>query len=73
MEKVNQPGKYKDGSFITLSGKVTLRDTKKPFTEKPLLMMLMAADSSRSMQMATTDKLGNFRLDSMLLFGKASL
>ena len=44
-QKVNQPGKYKDGSFITLSGKVTLRDTKKPFTEKPLLMMLMAADS----------------------------
>lgn len=72
-QKVNQPGKYKDGSFITLSGKVTLRDTKKPFTEKPLLMMLMAADSSRSMQMATTDKLGNFRLDSMLLFGKSRI
>lgn len=72
-QKAARPGNYKDGSFITLSGKVTLRDTKKPFAEKPLLMMLMAADSSRSMQMTITDKQGYFRLDSILLFGKSRI
>ncbi|MEI2739895.1 MAG: hypothetical protein V9F01_14070 [Chitinophagaceae bacterium] len=72
-QKAARPGSYKDGSFITLSGKVTLRDTKKPFVEKPLLMMLMAADSTRSMQMTTTDKQGYFRLDSILLFGKSRI
>ena len=64
---------YKDGSYITLSGKVTLRDSRKPFAEKPLLLMLIAADSTRSMQMVTTDSQGNFRLDSMLFFGKSRI
>lgn len=64
---------YKDASFITLSGKVALRDTKKPFAEKPLLLMLITADSTRRIQMISTDKQGNFRLDSMLFFGKSRL
>ncbi len=72
-QKITPTNRYKDGSFITLAGKATLRDTKKPFAEKPLLMMLMAADSSRSMQMTSTDRLGNFRLDSILLFGKSRI
>jgi hypothetical protein len=72
-QKATFPGNYRDGSFITLSGKVTLRETKKPFAEKSLLVMLVAADSSRSMQMTATDKLGNFRLDSILLFGKSTI
>lgn len=64
---------YKDGSYITLSGKVTLRDTKKPFAEKPLLLLLITADSTRSMQMLSTDKQGYFRLDSMLFFGNSRI
>lgn len=63
----------KDGSYITISGKVTLRDTRKPFAEKPVLLMLIAADSTRSMQMITTDKQGYFSLDSMLFFGKSRI
>ncbi len=64
---------YKDPSYITLTGKVTLRDSKKPFAEKPLLLMLITADSTRRIQMINTDKQGNFRLDSMLFFGRSSL
>jgi len=55
-QKVNRAPVYKDAAYITLSGKVTLRDTKQPFAEKPLLMMLITEDSSRSMQMLRTDK-----------------
>ena len=72
-QKTVQTNSYKDGSYITLSGKISLRDSKKPFAEKPLLLMLTTADSSRSIQMTTTDKQGNFRLDSMLFFGKSRI
>ncbi|MEO7983057.1 MAG: hypothetical protein ABI688_03140 [Bacteroidota bacterium] len=64
---------FKDPSFITLSGKVNLRDTRKPFAEKPLLLMLITADSTRRMQMINTDRQGNFRLDSMLFFGQSRI
>jgi hypothetical protein len=63
----------KDPSFITLTGKATLRGTKKPFDEKPLLMMIINADSSKSVQVVTTDKKGDFRLDSLILYGKAKI
>jgi len=61
----------KDLSYITLAGKVTLRDVKKPFAEKPLLLLIINADSTQSMQLVSTDKQGQFRLDSMLFFGTA--
>lgn len=64
---------YKDPAYITLSGKATLRDAKKPFAEKPLLLMLITADSTRRIQMTNTDKQGFFRVDSMLFFGKSRL
>ncbi len=70
-QKATQVNIYKDPSYITLSGKIALRDTKKPFAEKPLLLMLITADSTRSIQMISTDKQGSFRLDSMLFFGKS--
>jgi hypothetical protein len=63
----------RDPSFITLTGKVTLRDSKKPFDEKSLLMMILNADSSKSVQLVTTDKKGNFRLDSLILYGKSRI
>lgn len=72
-QKATASNAFKDPSFITLSGKVTLRDSKKPFAEKPLLLMLVTADSTRSMQMTNTDNQGNFRLDSMLFFGKSRI
>jgi hypothetical protein len=63
----------KDPSFITLTGRAVLRGTKKPFDEKPLLMMIINADSSKSAQIITTDKKGDFRLDSLIVYGKAKL
>ena len=73
LQKTSQEIPYKDWSFITISGKITLRESKRPFAEKPLMLMLITADSTKSMQMINTDKQGNFRLDSMLFFGKSSI
>ena len=72
-QKSSQVNTYKDASYITLAGKITLRDTKKPFAEKPLLLMLITPDSTKTIQMISTDKLGNFKLDSMLFFGKSQI
>ena len=72
-QKSSHENKYKDASYITLAGKITLRDTKKPFAEKPLLLMLITSDSTRRIQMISTGKLGNFRLDSMLFFGRSQI
>jgi hypothetical protein len=73
LQKKAETSLYKDPAYITLSGKITLRDTKKPFAEKPLLLMLITADSTRTIQMTSTDKQGLFRVDSMLFFGKSRL
>lgn len=72
-QKTTQPNLLNDPSFITLSGKITLRDTRKPLEEKPILIMLITEDSTRRVQMTTTDKQGNFRIDSMLFFGKSRI
>ncbi len=64
---------YKDPAYITLSGKASLRDVKKPFAEKRLVVFVSAGDSARNVQMINTDKLGRFRLDSLLFFGKARI
>lgn len=71
--KLSRPLPFKDLSYITLEGKVNLRDGKKAFAEKPMVLMLITADSSRNIQMIHTDKLGQFRLDSMLFFGRSKL
>jgi hypothetical protein len=65
--------KYKDPGFITLSGRVNIEGTKKPFADKDMMVFIVAADSSRSMQLVRTDADGNYKLDSLLFFGKASV
>ena len=72
-EKLAKVNPYSDGSYITFSGKILLRDSKKSFAEKALLLMLITADSTRRMQMISTDKQGEFRLDSMLFFGNSRI
>ncbi len=64
---------YKDGAYITLKGRVNIRDTKKPFAEKELLLLMIAADSSRSMQMVRTNKEGEFKLDSLVFYGNTRI
>ena len=66
--------RYKDPGFITITGKITLRDTKKPLPEKELVVMVSSFDSLRnSIQMMMTDKEGRFRLDSLIFYEKASI
>ncbi len=64
---------YKDPAFASLSGRVTLQGTDKPFAEKDLLIYILSADSSKTMQLVRTDKNGNYKLDSLLFFGKSDI
>ncbi len=69
-QKSKEPVLHKDPAFITLAGKITLRDTKKAFDSKPLMMMMITEDSTRRVQMINTDRDGKFNIDSLLFFGK---
>jgi hypothetical protein len=72
-QEAGKSPEIKDPSFITLTGRATFRDSKKPFDNKPLLLLIINADSTRSAQITITDKKGNFRIDSLILFGKARI
>ncbi len=65
------PATYKDPAFVSLSGQVSLEGTKKPFSERDLLLYIVAADSSRNMKLTKTDKNGYYKVDSLLFFDKA--
>ena len=64
---------YKDPAFITLSGKINIRDTKKPFADKPFVFFIVGTDSSRSMQMASTNGQGYFKVDSLVFFNRSRI
>lgn len=69
-ELVKAPAiKYKDPAYITLTGKVKIRGSSKPFADKQLFVWMITPDSTRTVQMVRTDKQGIFRLDSMLFYG----
>jgi hypothetical protein len=65
--------KYKDLSYISLSGRANLMDSKKGFAEKELLIAINNADSTSTVELVTTDKQGHFRLDSMFFWGNTRL
>lgn len=65
--------KYKDLSYIAIAGKANLLDSKKPFSEKELLITIKNADSVSTFHLTSTDAQGNFRLDSMFFWGKPRL
>jgi hypothetical protein len=72
--KDSLPGnKYADAGYITLTGKINLQGTKKPFGDKELLTLTVQSDSSKNMQMLHTNAEGQFRLDSMLFYGNVSI
>jgi hypothetical protein len=64
---------YKDKKYITLAGKANLQGTKKPFTDKQLLLFIIGANKKRTTQFLQTDSEGNFVLDSMIFFDKTRL
>ncbi|MBK8952382.1 MAG: hypothetical protein IPM85_08990 [Chitinophagaceae bacterium] len=64
-----------DKSFITLSGRIFLKGTKKPFADKQVLLMItgLAGSKERSASLLSTDKEGRFSADSLLFFGRCRL
>jgi hypothetical protein len=65
--------RYKDPKFISLSGRVTLEGTKKPFANNDMLLFILGGDSSRNMQMIKTDANGYYEADSVLFFGNSRI
>ncbi len=61
---------HKDPGFISLSGKATIAGSGRSFADRDLLVWV-ATDSGRSLQMVKTDAEGRFKMDSMIFFNKA--
>jgi hypothetical protein len=66
--------RYRDPGYITITGKVNIRDTKKPLSQKELFLLLISMEDSlnSSMEFMGTDDQGKFRLDSLIFFGKTN-
>lgn len=66
------PLRYHDPGYITITGKVNIRDTKKPLSQKELFLLISSLEDSlnTSIQFMQTDDHGKFRLDSLIFFGK---
>ena len=64
--------RYQDPGFITITGKVNIRDTKKPLFQKELFLLQVPMEDSlnSSVQFMQTDEHGKFRIDSLVFFGK---
>ncbi len=65
--------RFKNPGFITVNGKITLRGVKKPFADKDLVLFVSPQGAVRFSTFIHTDSSGNFRVDSLLFFGKSRL
>ncbi len=63
----------KDKGYITVDGHLYIKDTKKPFANKPFVIFVYTPDSSRIIRMSATDARGHFKIDSLLFFDRARL
>jgi hypothetical protein len=73
--KAKQPKQFTDAGFISIAGKASIRDTKRPVGDKQLMFMQKSLQDSlqaSSMQMAATNDRGEFRLDSLIFYGKTA-
>ncbi|GAB3022080.1 Plug domain-containing protein [Niabella terrae] len=64
---------YTDPGYISLSGKVNVRDSRKSFADRELLVWVATADSGQSLQLLKTDAEGRFSMDSVVFFDKARI
>lgn len=71
-ENINQNQKKQNG-FITLKGKALIRDTKRPFADHALMVMIYDASKNRITQLTKTDSRGNFQIDSLVFYGRNRL
>lgn len=67
------PPAYSDPGYISLSGKVNMRGSRKNFAERDLLVWVATSDSGRALQMVKTDAEGRFKMDSVVFFDKAKV
>lgn len=67
------PPAYTDPGYISLSGQVNVRGSKKSFADRELLVWVAASDSSRTLQLVKTDAEGRFKMDSVVFFDKAKI
>ncbi|MGQ0738689.1 MAG: hypothetical protein ACT4OJ_06480 [Bacteroidota bacterium] len=75
-ELVKQPlPAFSNPAYISLGGKATLKGTNRPFSDKTLLLMISSRGEkkSRSTHLLTTDKEGNFLIDSLVFFDRNRL
>jgi len=71
--KVLQPNLQKNSAYITLAGRVNLQDSKKPFADRQLLLMITGANKKRSAHLLQTNSEGRFFLDSLVFYDKNRL
>ncbi len=71
LQKIAKPNK----AFISLTGKITLQDSNRPFDSKAILLMINSttAKNKRSNLFLQTDASGEFKIDSLVLYGKNKL
>lgn len=70
-KQVNSPLPYADPAFITLSGRVFLRGTRKPVANKPLILLLTSGGHLMNTQTIFSDDRGYFKSDSLIFYGSA--
>ncbi|WP_114789149.1 hypothetical protein U0035_06175 [Niabella yanshanensis] len=66
------PG-YTDPGYISLSGQVNVRGSKKNFADRDLLVWVATSDSGRALELVKTDAEGRFKMDSVVFFDKAKI
>src|SRR5690606_23370511 len=64
---------YNDPGYLSLSGKVNVRGSKKSFADRDLLVWVATSDSGRALQMVKTDADGWFIIVSIVFFNKAKV
>jgi hypothetical protein len=64
-----------NNAYITVKGKATLQDSKKPFSNKKMLLIINSTidKKKRTTQFLDTDENGLFKIDSLVLFEKNRL
>ncbi|MFV0604611.1 MAG: hypothetical protein ACK5NK_02105 [Niabella sp.] len=64
---------HQDKGYISLSGKASVKGSKKTFANRDLMVWVATPDSARSIQLVKTDEQGRFKMDSMIFFDKAKV
>lgn len=64
---------HQDKGYISLSGRASIKGSKKSFADRELMIWVATPDSARSLQLVKTDSEGRFKMDSMIFFDKAKV